>query len=229
MKSNPSLGTQREGQYGASLLLDSPLSQQLYLKTSLAHFFLPCTCLLHPQHPFLSTSLKFFSRFVLLSSFILPNLSPPSITCLKPLLFPLHLLKLVSYLSPLFHTHLLPHNLLFIFFFLLLTIQSSLASHLQRLLLPPLIYLSDTKMSSRRSRSRQPGVSRISDDQIADLVSKLQQLIPEIRNRRSDKVVWSFSQLSILNTCSYCVVFIFFSRDKFGLTHCTLIYFLWLI
>ncbi|MCD9641088.1 Proteasome subunit alpha type-4 [Datura stramonium] len=37
-------------------------------------------------------------------------------------------------------------------------------------------------MSSRRSRSR------ISDDQIADLVSKLQQLIPEIRNRRSDKV-----------------------------------------
>ncbi|XP_060215759.1 transcription factor PRE1-like isoform X2 [Lycium barbarum] len=36
-------------------------------------------------------------------------------------------------------------------------------------------------MSSRRSRSR------ISDDQIADLVSKLQQLIPEIGNRRSDK------------------------------------------
>ncbi|KAH0668828.1 hypothetical protein KY289_023321 [Solanum tuberosum] len=36
-------------------------------------------------------------------------------------------------------------------------------------------------MSSRRSRSR------ITDDQIADLVSKLQQLIPEIRNRRSDK------------------------------------------
>lgn len=46
-------------------------------------------------------------------------------------------------------------------------------------------------MSSRRSRSGQSsGASRISDDQIADLVSKLQQLIPEIRNRRrnSDKV-----------------------------------------
>lgn len=77
-------------------------------------------------------------------------------------------------------------------------------------------------MSSRRSRSRQSGVSRISDDQIADLVSKLQQLIPEIRNRRSDKVViWSFSQLSQFKTSSYfSVVFIFLSRDKFGLTHC---------
>ncbi|XP_050375220.1 transcription factor PRE6 [Argentina anserina] len=46
-------------------------------------------------------------------------------------------------------------------------------------------------MSSRRSsRSRQSGGSRssnISDDQIADLVSKLQQLLPEIRNRRSNK------------------------------------------
>ncbi|KAL6350553.1 hypothetical protein AAG906_019200 [Vitis piasezkii] len=72
--------------------------------------------------------------------------------------------------------------------------------HLQRLLLPPLIYLSDTKMSSRRSRSRQPGVSRISDDQIADLVSKLQQLIPEIRNRRSDKV--SASKV-LQETCNY--------------------------
>ncbi|KAK3406302.1 transcription factor PRE3 [Eucalyptus grandis] len=43
-------------------------------------------------------------------------------------------------------------------------------------------------MSSRRSRSRQSGSSGISDDQIIDLVSKLQQLLPEIRNRRSDKV-----------------------------------------
>ncbi|CBI31987.3 transcription factor PRE6 [Vitis vinifera] len=55
-------------------------------------------------------------------------------------------------------------------------------------------------MSSRRSRSRQPGVSRISDDQIADLVSKLQQLIPEIRNRRSDKV--SASKV-LQETCNY--------------------------
>ncbi|KAK3025367.1 hypothetical protein RJ639_044907, partial [Escallonia herrerae] len=56
-------------------------------------------------------------------------------------------------------------------------------------------------MSSRRSRSRQQsGVSRISDDQIADLVSKLQQLIPEIRNRRSDKV--SASKV-LQETCNY--------------------------
>jgi hypothetical protein len=45
------------------------------------------------------------------------------------------------------------------------------------------------KMSSRRSRSRQTSSSRnITDDQIHDLVSKLQQLLPEIRNRSSDKV-----------------------------------------
>ncbi|MCI96025.1 hypothetical protein A2U01_0117324, partial [Trifolium medium] len=43
-------------------------------------------------------------------------------------------------------------------------------------------------MSSRRSRSRQTSSSRnITDDQIHDLVSKLQQLLPEIRNRSSDK------------------------------------------
>lgn len=49
-------------------------------------------------------------------------------------------------------------------------------------------------MSSRRSRSRQTSSSRnITDDQINDLVSKLQQLLPEIRdNRRSDKVIPSF-------------------------------------
>ncbi|KAL3840602.1 hypothetical protein ACJIZ3_025193 [Penstemon smallii] len=56
-------------------------------------------------------------------------------------------------------------------------------------------------MSSRRSRSRQSsGVSRISDDQIADLVSKLQQLIPEIRSRRSDKVS---SSKVLQETCNY--------------------------
>ncbi|KAK3443047.1 transcription factor PRE3 [Eucalyptus grandis] len=56
-------------------------------------------------------------------------------------------------------------------------------------------------MSSRRSRSRQSeGGSRISDDQIADLVSKLQRLIPEIRNRRSDKV--SASKV-LQETCNY--------------------------
>ncbi|KAK9935175.1 hypothetical protein M0R45_022287 [Rubus argutus] len=60
-------------------------------------------------------------------------------------------------------------------------------------------------MSSRRSsrNSRQSGGSRItniSDDQITDLVSKLQQLLPEIRNRRSDKV--SASKV-LQETCNY--------------------------
>ncbi|XP_047318303.1 transcription factor PRE6-like [Impatiens glandulifera] len=56
-------------------------------------------------------------------------------------------------------------------------------------------------MSSRRSRSRQSGGgSAISDDQIADLVSKLQQLIPEMRQRRSNKV----SASGVLQeTCNY--------------------------
>ncbi|OVA13327.1 Myc-type [Macleaya cordata] len=56
-------------------------------------------------------------------------------------------------------------------------------------------------MSSRRSsRSRQSGNSRISDDQINDLVSKLQQLLPELRNRSSDKV----SAAKVLQeTCNY--------------------------
>ncbi|XP_057485152.1 transcription factor PRE6-like [Actinidia eriantha] len=56
-------------------------------------------------------------------------------------------------------------------------------------------------MSSRRSRSRPSGeVSRITEDQIADLVSKLQQLIPELRSRRSDKV--SASKV-LQETCNY--------------------------
>jgi len=44
-------------------------------------------------------------------------------------------------------------------------------------------------MSSRRSRSRQSGgSSEITDAQITDLISKLQQLIPELRASRSNKV-----------------------------------------
>ncbi|XP_031106847.1 transcription factor PRE3-like [Ipomoea triloba] len=55
-------------------------------------------------------------------------------------------------------------------------------------------------MSSRRSRSRQSGPSNMSDDQINDLVSKLQQVLPELRNRSSDKV----SAARVLQeTCSY--------------------------
>ncbi|XWS48045.1 hypothetical protein CRYUN_Cryun13aG0038800 [Craigia yunnanensis] len=55
-------------------------------------------------------------------------------------------------------------------------------------------------MSSRRSRSRQSGGSRITDDQINDLVTKLQQLLPEIGNRHSDKV--SAAKM-LQETCNY--------------------------
>ncbi|XP_018813796.1 transcription factor PRE6-like [Juglans regia] len=53
-------------------------------------------------------------------------------------------------------------------------------------------------MSSRRSS--QSGTSRITDDQIIELVSKLRQLVPEIRNRRSDKVPAS---KVLQETCNY--------------------------
>lgn len=53
-------------------------------------------------------------------------------------------------------------------------------------------------MSSRRSR--QSSASRISDDQIIELVSKLRQLVPEIRHRRPDKVLKYISILKISNT-----------------------------
>uniref|UniRef100_A0A3Q7FYI4 BHLH domain-containing protein n=1 Tax=Solanum lycopersicum TaxID=4081 RepID=A0A3Q7FYI4_SOLLC len=59
-------------------------------------------------------------------------------------------------------------------------------------------------MSNRRTRgSRQSsGASRISDDQIADLVSKLQLLIPESRSTRSsDKVVEASKVLQEI--CNY--------------------------
>ncbi|KAM7508037.1 hypothetical protein LguiA_018490 [Lonicera macranthoides] len=53
-------------------------------------------------------------------------------------------------------------------------------------------------MSSRRSR--QSSSSRITDDQIIQLVSKLQQHLPEIRSSRSDKV----SAPKVLQeTCKY--------------------------
>ncbi|XP_060194327.1 transcription factor PRE6-like [Lycium barbarum] len=56
-------------------------------------------------------------------------------------------------------------------------------------------------MSGRRSRQSSEGTSsRISDDQIIELVSKLQQLLPEIRNRRSNKA--SASKV-LQETCNY--------------------------
>ncbi|KFK33759.1 hypothetical protein AALP_AA5G056500 [Arabis alpina] len=55
-------------------------------------------------------------------------------------------------------------------------------------------------MSNRRSRQSSTA-SRISDDQMIDLVSKLRQLLPEIRERRrSDKV--SASKV-LQETCNY--------------------------
>ncbi|KAL6994225.1 Proteasome subunit alpha type-6 [Sarracenia purpurea var. burkii] len=54
-------------------------------------------------------------------------------------------------------------------------------------------------MSSRRSR-QSAGTSRITDDQIIDLVSKLQQLLPELRPRGSNKV--SASKV-LQETCNY--------------------------
>ncbi|CAK9316692.1 unnamed protein product [Citrullus colocynthis] len=58
-------------------------------------------------------------------------------------------------------------------------------------------------MSARSSRSRRSGVPsrNISDDQIADLISKLQQLIPEIRNGRSSSRVSASKVLQ--ETCNY--------------------------
>ncbi|XP_047333429.1 transcription factor PRE3-like [Impatiens glandulifera] len=55
-------------------------------------------------------------------------------------------------------------------------------------------------MSSRRSRSSRQS-SSISDEQIHDLVSKLQELLPELRQqRRSNKV--SASKV-LQETCNY--------------------------
>ncbi|KAK9925101.1 hypothetical protein M0R45_033442 [Rubus argutus] len=54
-------------------------------------------------------------------------------------------------------------------------------------------------MSSRRSR-QSSGSPSIKDDQIIELVSKLRQLVPEMRDRRSDKV--SASKV-LQETCSY--------------------------
>ncbi|CAG7899363.1 unnamed protein product [Brassica rapa] len=88
----------------------------------------------------------------------------------------------------------LTHQLLILAAFLSLSLSTHTHTHTQTRTL--------TKdMSSRRSsRSRQSGSSRISDDQISDLVTKLQHLIPELRRRRSDKV--SASKV-LQETCNY--------------------------
>lgn len=65
-------------------------------------------------------------------------------------------------------------------------------------------------MSSGRSRSRQSGGSRITDDQIADLVNKLHALLPEIRNRRSSDKVEDQHMLSFINVTLFPRVNILF-------------------
>ncbi|XP_052196071.1 transcription factor PRE6 [Diospyros lotus] len=62
-------------------------------------------------------------------------------------------------------------------------------------------------MSSRRSSRQQSATarssttSRITDDQIIDIVSKLQQLVPEIRTRRRSHKVSASEALQ--ETCNY--------------------------
>lgn len=70
-------------------------------------------------------------------------------------------------------------------------------------------------MSSRRSRSRQSGSSGISDDQIIDLVSKLQQLLPEIRNRRSDKVHSTMKNFPIKPSLNFLLTVMVSQRKTF--------------
>ncbi|XP_010937071.1 transcription factor ILI6 [Elaeis guineensis] len=55
-------------------------------------------------------------------------------------------------------------------------------------------------MSTRRSRSRRSSSSRITDDQIIDLVSKLQALLPESHRRSTERE----SAAKVLqDTCNY--------------------------
>lgn len=55
-------------------------------------------------------------------------------------------------------------------------------------LLEPLDRHQHQRMSSRRSRSRQSGSTRITDEQINELISKLQAVLPEARRGGNDRV-----------------------------------------
>ncbi|XP_062213570.1 transcription factor ILI6 [Phragmites australis] len=55
-------------------------------------------------------------------------------------------------------------------------------------------------MSSRRPRSRQSSSSRITEEQISDLVSKLQDLLPEARFQSNARVP---SARVLQETCNY--------------------------
>ncbi|XP_047312428.1 transcription factor PRE1-like [Impatiens glandulifera] len=61
-------------------------------------------------------------------------------------------------------------------------------------------------MSSRRSRQSGGGgggSSRISDDQIVDLISKLQQILPEINTRRRSSSTKVSATKVLQETCNY--------------------------
>ncbi|CAL9185324.1 unnamed protein product, partial [Musa hybrid cultivar] len=67
-------------------------------------------------------------------------------------------------------------------------------------LLEPLDRHQHQRMSSRRSRSRQSGSTRITDEQINELISKLQAVLPEARRGGNDRV----SAAKVLQeTCSH--------------------------
>ena len=95
-------------------------------------------------------------------------------------------------------------------------------------------------MSSRRSR-QQSASTRISDDQIIDLVSKLRQLVPEIRDRRSDKVLFQkpfslfMSQpqppplfLFAHHQVRLCSLIIYFLILRYTLTSCIALHSCWI-
>ena len=59
-------------------------------------------------------------------------------------------------------------------------------------------------MSSRRSRSRQSGSSRITEEQISDLVSKLQDLLPEARLQSNARVCKTVCRHSLFMSWMLC-------------------------
>ncbi|KAI0495413.1 transcription factor ILI6-like [Dendrobium catenatum] len=59
-------------------------------------------------------------------------------------------------------------------------------------------------MSSRRSRSRHSASSRITDEQMNELISKLQTLLPEARLHTNDRPVTNANAAKVLQEiCSY--------------------------
>jgi hypothetical protein len=81
--------------------------------------------------------------------------------------------------------------------------------------LPPIFQVATlTEMSSRRSRSRQSGSSRITEEQISDLVSKLQDLLPEARLQSNARVCNSLPSFPLLMSWMLCPELISSSDDQ---------------